>query len=215
MKSKRRFGLVAAVAAFALGAVAASSASAHQFKAAEYPAVVTAEGGTQTFEIGGAKGVCKSVTSKTGEEGAPNLIAASATLQVHPKYKECHVTLNETQIPVKTVTTGCNYVFHAAAPSSKEGTLDVQCATGKEVKIEFEGTFAGCVWSIPGQTGLKSVDYKNEPSSNVTINAALTGIKWKATSVCGIALEGNAMTYTGSAVAKGTSGGFPDALSIE
>jgi hypothetical protein len=109
-------------------------------------------------------------------------------------------------------------VFHAALSLTKEGSVDVECETGKEIKIELEGTLAGCVISVGAQNGLKSVDYmNNEPAlGDVTVNAAVTGIAWKATSICGIALSGNAATYTGSAAAKGTNGlGESDALTVD
>ena len=214
MKIKIPFLFVVVAALFG---ISAASASASTFLAAKYPVLVKGEGGTQTFEAGGATSVCNKLLAMTGEEGGTDPAGPSATLLIHPKYEECNVTIGPAKVPAKVLTTGCNYVFHAALSLTKAGTVDVECETGKEIKIEPEGTLAGCVISVGSQNGLSSVDYMNsEPAAGeVTVRATVGSISWKATSICGIALSGNAATYTGTAVAKGTSGGLPDALSVD
>lgn len=214
MRIKIPFLVVVLVALFG---VSAASASASTFLAAKYPVLVKGEGGTQTFEAGGAISVCNKILAMTGEEGSKDPTGPSETLLIHPKYDECNVTISPVKVPAKVLTTGCNYTFHAALSLTKAGTVDVECETGKEIKIELEGTLAGCVISVGSQNGLSSVDYMNsEPTAGeVTVRANVTNITWKATSICGIALSGNAATYTGTAVAKGTSGGLPDALSVD
>jgi hypothetical protein len=211
MRFKITFLLAVVVAMFG---VSAASASASTFLAAKYPVLVTGLGGTQTFEAGGAKSVCSKVLAMSGKISGP-----TSTLLIHPVYEEdCLVTISAVKVPAKVLTTGCNYVFHAALSLTKEGSVDVECETGKEIQIELEGSLLGCVISVGAQTGLKTVDYMNdEPTvGEVTVNAAVTGITWKATSVCGIALSGNAATYTGSAHAKGTNElEEPDALTVD
>jgi len=203
--------LVAVVAA--LFGVSAASASASTFLAASYPVLVEGVGGTQTFEAGGAKSVCSKVLAMSGSITGP-----TSTLLVHPVYEEdCLVTISAVKVPAKVLTTGCNYVFHAALSLTKEGSVDVECETGQEIKIELEGSLLGCVISVGSQNGLKSVDYmNNEPAlGEVTVNAAAKNIAWKATNICGIALSGTEATYTGTAVAKGTSGGLPDEVTVD
>jgi hypothetical protein len=214
MKLKITFLLAVAVALFG---VSAASASASTFLAAKYPVLVKGEGGTQTFEAGGATSVCSKILAMTGEEGSKDPTGPSETLLIHPRYDECNVTISAVKVPAKVLTTGCNYTFHAALSLTKEGTVDIECETGKEIEIELEGTLLGCVISVGSQNGLSSVDYMNsEPAAGeVTVRASVEKITWTATSLCGIALNGNEATYTGTAVAKGTSGGLPDALSVD
>jgi hypothetical protein len=210
MKIKTTFLAVVAVALFG---VSAASASASTFLAAEYPVLVTGEGGTQTFEAGGATSVCSKVLAMSGLIAGP-----TSLLLIHPTYDACKVKIGLTEVPAKVLTTGCNYVFHAALSLTKEGSVDVECETGKEIQIELEGSLLGCVISVGAQSALKTVDYMNsEPAAGeVTVKATVTGITWKATSICGIALNGNAATYTGSAAAKGTNEfGGSDALTVD
>jgi hypothetical protein len=210
MKIKMTFLAVVAVALFG---VSAASASASLFLAAEYPVLVTALGGTQTFVAGGATSVCSKILAMSGLITGP-----TSLLLVHPSYDECNVTISAVKVPAKVLTTGCNYVFHAALSLTKEGSVDVECETGKEIKIELEGSLLGCVISVGAQTGLKSVDYmNNEPGlGEVTVRASVEKIKWAATSICGIALSGNEATYTGTAHAEGTNTiGEPDALTVD
>jgi hypothetical protein len=212
----------ALVAAFALSAVAASAASAHSFESTtnKYPVHVTAIGGIQTFEAAAAKSVCEKLKAGTGEEGAPDPTGPSESLEIHPKYEKCNVTISGVNVPATVTTTGCNYVFHAAAVNTKEGTVDVKCVTGKSINIALEGVLAGCVISVTGtgtgvNAGLKSIEYRNEPAGEVTVNAAVKGITWKATEKCGIGLGGAEATYTGSAVSKGVFGEFAEADPIK
>jgi hypothetical protein len=215
MKRIKVIGL-ALVAAVAMSAVAAASASAFtKFEAAKYPVKVTATGGTQTFEAGGATSVCEKLKAKTGEEGAPDPTGPSETLEIHPKYEVCNVTIAGVKVSAKVTTTGCNYKFHAP------GTVDVKCVTGKSINIALEGVLGGCVISVTGtgagvNAGLKTVTYSNEPANKVTTKAAVAGITWTATEKCAIGLGGNAAKYTGSAVAEGSFGELEevDALKV-
>jgi hypothetical protein len=189
--------IVRVTAAIALGvaliAATASAAGAYQFKAASYPVIDRANSATlHGFEITGAVSVCRKATFKTGEEGAPNPTAAVETLVVHPIYSECEVSIAGT-FKAKVITTGCNYDFHAAQPSTKGGSVDIACASGKQIEVVVEG-LSGCVISVGTQTGIKAVEYVNE-SGKVKVNAEATGIKYKASSACGIALEGSNAKY--------------------
>jgi hypothetical protein len=214
---KIKIPLLFAVVA-ALFGVSAASASASTFLAAEYPVLVKGEGGTQTFEAGGATSVCSKILAMSGEEGGKDPTGPTATLLIHPKYEECNVTISAVKVPAKVLTTGCNYVFHAALSLTKEGSVDVECATGKKIQIELEGTLAGCVISVESQAGLKTVDYMNSDpvAGKVKVEAAVKKIKWAATSLCGIALSGEEATYTGTATAEGKNElGGSDAITVD
>ena len=203
MKIKITFLFAVVVALFG---VSAASASAHLFLAKEYPVLVKALAeNLQGFEISGAVSVCHKGLFMTGEAGGKNPEKASETLLIHPIYEECEVSI-AAKFPAKVVTTGCNYVFHALAPAVKDGTVDVECEAGKEIKVEVEG-LTGCVISVPGgQNGLSAVEYKNQPAGKVLVNAEISKIKWKATSGCGLAkLEGESGEYREGEVVGGVA----------
>jgi hypothetical protein len=182
MQRIRLIGL-AVVATFAFGMTAASAASAHSFKAQTYPDTVKAHAtDPQGFQISGSVSVC----SKATFEGTAT--AESETLEVHPKYEGCEVELAGT-FKAKVDTEGCNYVFHAATPLTQEGSVDVVCQPGKEINVVVEGIEGGCSIKIPGQTGLKTVEYVNEgtgSSAKTLVNARVSGITWTTTGACGL-----------------------------
>jgi len=182
MQRIRLIGL-ALVAMFALSVTAASAASAHGFKAEKYPYTVKARAtDPQGFQISGSVSVCQKATLEGKET------TGSETLEVHPKYEQCEVELAGT-FKAKVNTEGCNYLFHAATPGTPEGSVDLVCQTGKEIEVEVEGIEGGCSIKIPGQTGLKTVEYVNEgagSSAKTKTNADVTGITWSATGACGL-----------------------------
>jgi len=210
----RLFGLTI-VAALSLSVVAASAASAHLFEAEKYPVKVKAKtSNPQGFEIPGAVSVCQKGTFEGSATGA------SETLEVHPVYSECTVSIGAVKhVAAEVVTTGCNYKFHAAAVGTTEGTVDVDCgeiSKGVYKKIEIKiPSISGCVISVTGHPakeaevavnqGLKTVEYKNEPANKVTVNAKVSNIKWAAESACGLAgTEGTTAKYEGGEVTSVT-----------
>jgi hypothetical protein len=182
MQRIRLIGL-ALLAMFAIAVTAASAASAHSFKAQTYPDTVRAHAiNPQGFQISGSVSVC----SKATFEGTAT--AASETLEVHPKYEGCEVELAGT-FKAKVNTEGCNYLFHAATPLTQEGSVDVVCQTGKEINVVVEGIEGGCSIKIPGQTGLKTIEYVNEGTGSTAkteVNARVSGIAWTTTGACGL-----------------------------
>jgi hypothetical protein len=164
---------LAFVAVFALSAVAASAASAHTFKAEKSPVTVKAKAeNAQGFKVASTVSVCKKAKFLgTGTSGAE-------TLEVHPEYEECEVGLEGTG-KANVETTGCNYVFHAAAPSTSEGSVDIKCEGTHVIKVNV--VKLGCEITVGPQTGLKKIEYVNEGAltlRKVKVNANVTGIKW-------------------------------------
>jgi hypothetical protein len=185
---------IAAIAAACVLMLATSSGVAQAgggpFKAATYPVTEKAEAtGIHGFEIAGAVTICHKGTFNTGEEGAPNPTQSQGTLEVHPVYNECKVE-NGGTFNAKVVTTGCNYVFHSAAPGTENGSMDIVCQAGKQIKVIVEG-IAGCVITVGSQTGLKSMGYFDQagPPGTVKVNAELSGIHWEVTSQCGLVIK--------------------------
>ncbi|HEX5309495.1 MAG TPA: hypothetical protein VFW38_10505 [Solirubrobacteraceae bacterium] len=100
----------------------------------------------------------------------------SETLLIHPEYSKCEINLAGTHLAAVT-TTGCNYVFHAAEPDTQEGTVDVECEAGDEIKVHVSGL--NCEIKVPAQSGLKTIEYvNNEDEGSITLNADILGIVW-------------------------------------
>jgi hypothetical protein len=195
MKTVKLAGAIglALVAALAISATAAAS-TGWQFKAATYPVTSTSNGtNPHGFEIAGATSVCKKAEFKSGEEGAPNPAGPQETLEVHPKYSECEITIGSV-FKAEVNTTGCNYVFHVAEPRSKNGTADIKCLEGRKIEVTVNG-LPGCTIEVGPQTGLKSIEYVDE-QPKTKVNAEVNNITYKATSACGLLIkEGNNGVY--------------------
>src|SRR5438093_679508 len=195
-RALKRIGVMTLVLALAVAvsAVTATSASvAPEFHAATYPA---AWKGTNTnfhgFSGGGVVIACKKATFNTNEAKGGNPKANSATLTVHPTYTECRLHEAAGSFTTEAKTTGCDYKLHAAAPGKPEGTLDIECEAGKQIEYLPLG-LTGCVVFVFPQTGLESLEYKNEPKAGtstqeVTTEIELGKIKSKATSGCGLGI---------------------------
>jgi hypothetical protein len=231
MKIKITFLVAVAAALFG---VSAASASAHLFLAHEYLVLVKAlSQNPQGFEIPGAVSICKDGHFMTGEEGGKDPEGPSETLLIHPLYLGCSVSIGAVKnVPAEVLTKGCNYVFHALAPSTNDGTVDVECEAGKAIEIKVT-SIAGCVISVESQSGLKTVEYVNLTGGKVDVNAKVSNIAWKAASACSLAgTSGNNAKYeegeitpvtevnklTGNparALSEGIKGGLPDAIMVE
>jgi hypothetical protein len=184
MRFKFRVPLLLVVMAVGALGVSAASASAHEFLAAKYPVEVFGETTNQQgFEIAGATSVCMKATFSTNEDDAKNPTGPTATLLIHPRYENCEVTLGGRHVATVN-TTGCNYVFHAAAELTAS-TVDVECLSGHEIEVTVSG-ITGCVIKVPAQTGLKTVEYMNN-AGVVEVKVNVTNITWSATTGCGLA----------------------------
>src|SRR5262249_8888418 len=136
---------------------------------------------------------CKNATFKSGEEGAPNPAGPQETLEVHPIYTNCEITIGGV-FKAEVNTTGCNYVFHVAEPRSKTGSADIVCQAGKKIEVTVNG-LPGCIIEVGPQTGLKTIEYVNEQPKE-KVNAEVNNITYKATSACGLIIkEGNNGLY--------------------
>jgi hypothetical protein len=113
---------------------AAQAVAVPEFDAAKYPADTTGEATNQQgFEGTGVASNCLKAKASTEEESIVKPTTNKPTLEIHPTYEECILTLlGVTGGKAKVVTTGCNYVFHAAPPGELKGTTDTKC-TGKSL----------------------------------------------------------------------------------
>jgi hypothetical protein len=155
MRTVRILACLAAV--FAASAVAAASAAASpEFDAAKYPVGVT--GNTlnqQGFAGTGVASNCKKATAN--EEGIPKKPEKNQpTLEIHPIYEECILTLlGLTGGKANVVSTGCNFVFHAVKPNEKTATTDVKCASTAQAG---EVTEKSKIIKVPSTAGM--ADYE-------------------------------------------------------
>jgi hypothetical protein len=162
------------VAAVALLAAFAATASASTFTAEKYPATI--EGtqlGEHIFQVEtGLRVNCKTATFHG------TLAEASSTISISPTYKECvafgfiNATIN---------FHGCTYLFHAGELVEADrysGTVDIVCPAGKTIEI-WSGT---CETRIPPQTGLSSNDITNNTNPKDAIaTGSLTGVEYVKT----------------------------------
>jgi hypothetical protein len=175
MNMRRMKSAVGALAvALAIGALAASAASAGTFKAASYPATITGE---QTSQIlfTGVVGTWKcGGLAMQGE-----LKGESGTLNLTPVYSECSWAGIAATINME----GCTYEYVAGntvegKENKIEATMNVRCPAGKEALLTLTN---GCTIRIGEQTGLKNVTAENTllAPTVVDLQLAITGMKYK------------------------------------
>ena len=136
-----RLTSLAFTVAFAMGATLATSAWAipAEFKAETYPVAVTAfstNGHAFSVSSGQLISLCKHATFATGVAGVPNVPGQAETLMLHPTYTECDVSVAGLGNSEATVATeGCNYILKSKNPDTSGATMEVKCATGKEITV--------------------------------------------------------------------------------
>jgi hypothetical protein len=206
---------VALGAVLALGAMAASSASAVDTitgPAGEFPVTATSE--SHKFEITGP-GVSRQCTSAHFEATANN---GSKEVTVTPTYKgTINVMPLTTHCNAASIhMNGCKYILTGNTTGEdkpavgKDATVWIECEPGTEIAI----TTLGVILHIPAQTPTAGgVTYTgNVPSAGkVTVHTTVTGITYTCTPALacfftGIPSEGNNIDYTGTVVASSTSG---------
>jgi hypothetical protein len=213
--SRKALGLSLA-ATLAAGSVAASTASAKEFKAEKYGAIVSVHNtAVQVFKFGTATTAeCKKVTFESNEP--KEIFGPSTTLRLRvnsgtEEYQECKafgiagatVKMNE-----------CNYVLHApSAPTSNVGTVDIVCPVGKAITIEA----GGCTVSIERQQlGLSKMTYLNSsPLKTVELIPALEKFKYEVSPSLLCPPINEPTLYSGANLAEGFHSTEVDKISVE
>lgn len=176
-------GVVAAMALTA--SMAAASASATQFRAEEYPAMVS-----------GAQVTSQIITTKAGSikcaahTTSGTMAGASSSLTVTPAPTGCK--LAGINVPVNAKS--CSYVFNSTNESAPySGTMGVSCSkAGDAITIGTEG----CQVTIPAQSALGAVEFVNSGSNRsraITVNLNISGLEYTQTSAC----AGGSGTFAG------------------
>lgn len=206
----KALGLVL-VAVFALGAVAASSASAEavgNFHSHSERAIWTGEqSGENVFrftdegEPAPTFGCPTSTVEGTveSEEGEGAYTTTEAT--VHPVIGNEETTCSLGMFgKAKIETAGCNYVFGAHTDEDEHAALSIECEAEQAIKIKFP---LGCVITIPEQGPVFGLHYENEGETeegSISIYVTLRGITYTSTMACpvfGIPTQGEELDYEG------------------
>ena len=185
MRNLKAFGL-ALIAMLAMGAVAASAATADEFTAEKYPVVLTGnqDGQTDIFTTTSGTVSCKTV-SYTGTVSGP-----TTTVTVTPKYTEC----TGLGFPAEVHMNGCDYLIHIEGGSSTTSKVDIVCPPEKEITVTAvaAGT-TKCTIHVPPQNGLTHMNWTNVqkegtgPSTReVTGHIEITNLTYKHTEGTGL-----------------------------
>ncbi len=208
MKRLKILGGAIAMALALTALIGAPAASANWFKSAGEPETWSGSraGKNHTLNLGGEVFSCEN-TSFSGTASSKSVREITTT----PELGNC-VWVNGTV--VGWATNGCKYRFHAGPGSELKGTVDI---TGCEKPMTMSA--AGCTITIPNQSGLGPVTYKNVTGSpkTVTAVAALTSITYTRSGVCGSGSAGTYSngTYSGEWTVKGLLSGVPANVEVE
>lgn len=213
MKRIKTVGLIIG-AALALTALGASSATAAQFRAEEYPTTVAGAQITE-FALGtnGTKSPIKTKCSKVTFAGVES--EASSAMTVTPTLSGCK-TAGVSSTPS---VNSCYFVFHSTNEEAPfVGGVDVTCSKENDT-IDFAVPGLECTIKIPAQNGLGSVAYSNSGSSRsraITATLNLTGLRYIYS---GKGCPGGSGTfengtYSGSAVFSGVNEAAKHAVGV-
>jgi hypothetical protein len=233
IRTLKALGL-ALFAAFALSAVAASTASAvekHVIKVAKNPTYFTAEQktdgttlnehgvkleGTQEFKFTtGDKNTLK--CKKVKAEGKIAALEVASVTATNVEYSECsNWETNEkketvTTVPLTVNFNGCDYHFYGETTATPEGTagehaiVEIKCPEGKHIETLATGLKTQCIDIFPQSVhGAKYFNGETGGVKDVAIHATMHGIKSTTTGACGTG-EHTTGTYTGEITVKGYS----------
>jgi hypothetical protein len=192
IRNLKALGL-ALVAVFAMSALVASAASAAEFHSEGENTTVSASQTTvQVFKTTAGEVTCAKA-SFSGTQATKTAVKISGVSAV---YSECHIIFFGSTFKATVNMNGCTYTLYAS------GAADLVCAAGKEVEV----TAAECTVKVPGQTGLKTVNYSNKENKHVDLSLNLGGIKYSHSGfACGTG-SGTTGTLTGGATAEGNKG---------
>jgi hypothetical protein len=211
MRNLKAFGL-AVVAVFAMGAIAATAASANQFHSAvEKTTITVAANATQAFqyEAGGQTVNCSTVGG-SGED--TNFTSSELTFK--PTYSGCSVSgiaFSSAQVSMGN----CDYLFTIEA-SANSGPVHVKCTSGQiTITVKVFG-ISVCTLHIGEQTPSGVADYANSGASKINVTPTQSGIEGtrQGSEECGEATS-NTGTYTGQVEVKGEEQGTQNEKAIQ
>jgi hypothetical protein len=186
---------LALVVVVATSAVAASSATAVNFKSESAKTFLAADTATENIlSFWGVAFKCKTVGVKNGASFSP---AEVASIETEPVYGGCAVFGQVTTVD----TNGCKYKL--VASSTTTGTTSIVCPEGKEIAITLGDPGVICTIKIKAQTPKSpTVDYTSgetgEPKvKDLTVTSTVSGIAYTSSGgFCGT--SGPVGGYTGA-----------------
>jgi len=158
---------------------AVSAASASQFRAEKYEAVVTGKQTSQVvITLKGGNIKCNTTSGiLTG-----GLVSASSSIPLTPNFPNCTAFGVKANVSVNS----CQFVFNSTNESAPfTGSFDIQCAKGGDA-IVFDAFSYPCKVEIPAQTGRAPVSYTNTGiNANRKVEAVLnfTNLKYTKTGI--------------------------------
>ena len=196
---------LALVAVFALSATMASAASAHVFKASQYPAHLTGiqeEGAENYLEITGSEErvECEVATYSGTVEGETEEVT------VQPVYEECFAPgLSPEPGSVPVDTEGCHFTLTGETDANGHAIAHVTCEGTSTIKI----TAPGCTLEIGTQTPEGGAHYTTTTNpetgkEDVTVMATSTGVEYSASGSLCFLVAGN-----------GEDGDFHSAITVQ
>lgn len=170
----------------------ASSASAAQFKAEEYPVSFNGSAATtQIISTNTGKMKCLQGTFLGSEA------AASSSLALAPGYGSCAFA----GLQMGFNSNGCKFVLTSTNGTPPfVGTLGVSCSSETGAMMISTPAF-GCTVSIPVQSGLSAVEFENTGTGtgrSITAVLNVSGLSYTESSKCFSPGAHTNGTYTGS-----------------
>ncbi|HEX3172852.1 MAG TPA: hypothetical protein VHQ43_01370 [Solirubrobacterales bacterium] len=193
--------------ALAICAVAAASASAHEFHSETNPTVLTGDSSPLepvTFTLPG-------LTLECSKSHAHATVSANPTTEVtiEPSYKECHFGKTEATINLH----GCATVM-TSTTINEDAPIHVECP--KNEKIEISIPAINCTLKIPAQTPAGGVHYNSygeKSSRDFEVTATVEGIIYEKIGgfACELIGTGEDAALDGAFTIKGyeDKGGLP------
>jgi hypothetical protein len=181
---------LALVAVFAMGALVAQGAQAHEFKAASAPAVITGEfdpgppASKDVFTI--EEGAGLSVSCESGKFEGTQATSPTPSLTITPTY-------GSTTAPTGCVAAGaaatvhtqhCAYVFSGTTNEAGDAAVEVECEGASENEILVTVPALGVTLHIAAQKPGGGVHYTNVETGGhkeVTVTATAKEIKTTCT----------------------------------
>jgi len=201
MRKARIFAL-ALIALAAVSAIGATAASADEFTATRYPALVT---GTNEFGFTDEGITTAGVVKCTNTTYTGTLKEKSTTLTLTRSSSGC----TGFGFPATVEMNGCDYLFHVNGTTSTTGTADLVCPAGKEVTVVAKsGATVKCTLHTPSQSGLGTVTYSNIGSAGeteeITVSGNIAGTHYTHTPGTGVGACTGGSGTTGTSNFKAT-----------
>jgi hypothetical protein len=223
-RNLKAFGL-ALVAAMALGAIGAQTASAvveHSFRSPVENTVLTGsfDPSTGNHVFTATSGLI--VECSAGTFSGTNVGKVLDRVTVHPKYSGCTSSLGNVTVD----TDGCNYTFYsnttedaAHSPGTEHAAVGLECESSHAIEITAPGcnlAFSAAHSGTPVNQSLHGVRYTQLSSHSgkhaITVYATVKTIKYIATSgsLCGLAGHPAGTYSNGTYTGKASVTGYED-----